>query len=288
VAHAAGWDAAGAGPLLDWLDIPRRHHLADDAADGDLRGLVLLDLPDHDSTTVAHRLEWTGSSGWWTCWSGCSTRRSTPTPRSTTATSRPWRTTARSWSWCSTRPTGSTPRTSPARSWTCAGCSPRTAYPTSRCSRRRPSRARAWTRYGPCWPAAVAAHRAAQRRISADLDGVGAGVAAVVGGPARADGDGGARHALTAALGSAAGVPPIGAAVEQAAVHRAVASTGFPFTRWLRRLRPDPLRRLHLDRARTPPSPRLTATSHARRSARPCPRPAPWNGHASSWPCAVS
>ena len=29
------------------------------------------------------------------------------------------------------------------------------------------------------------------------------------------------------------------------------ATTGFPFTRWLRRLRPDPLRRLHLDRART-------------------------------------
>jgi hypothetical protein len=72
-----------------------------------------------------------------------------------------------------------------------------------------------------------------------------------VGGPARADGAGGARHALTAALGSAAGVPAVGAAVERAAVHRAVASTGFPFTRWLRRLRPDPLRRLHLDRART-------------------------------------
>jgi hypothetical protein len=30
-----------------------------------------------------------------------------------------------------------------------------------------------------------------------------------------------------------------------------VAATGFPFTRWLRKLRPDPLRRLHLDRART-------------------------------------
>jgi hypothetical protein len=39
--------------------------------------------------------------------------------------------------------------------------------------------------------------------------------------------------------------------VHRAAVHRAVAATGFPFTRWLRRLRPDPLRRLHLDRART-------------------------------------
>ena len=32
----------------------------------------------------------TGWSSWPTCWSGCSTRRSTPTPRSTTATSRRW------------------------------------------------------------------------------------------------------------------------------------------------------------------------------------------------------
>jgi hypothetical protein len=98
---------------------------------------------------------------------------------------------------------------------------------------------------------AVAAHRAALRRISADLDAVGADLAATVGGPARDDVDDGARRALTAALGAAAGIPAVGAAVQRAAVHRAVASTGFPFTRWLRRLRPDPLRRLHLDRART-------------------------------------
>ena len=42
----------------------------------------------------------------------------------------------------------------------------------------------------------------------------------------------------------------LGAAVQRAAMHRAVTTTGFPFTRWLRRLRPDPLRRLHLRRAR--------------------------------------
>jgi hypothetical protein len=59
VAHAVVWGAVGAGPLLDWLEIPRRHHLDLSAgtADDDLRGLVLLDLPDHDSTVMAHRLE---------------------------------------------------------------------------------------------------------------------------------------------------------------------------------------------------------------------------------------
>jgi hypothetical protein len=98
---------------------------------------------------------------------------------------------------------------------------------------------------------AVAAHRAALRRIAADLDNVSADLADVVGGPARDDVDDKAQRALVAALGAAAGIPAVGAAVQRAAVHRAVATTGFPFTRWLRRLRPDPLRRLHLDRART-------------------------------------
>jgi hypothetical protein len=98
---------------------------------------------------------------------------------------------------------------------------------------------------------AVTAHRAALRRIAADLDGVGTDLARVVGGPPRDDIDATARRALNAALDSAAGVPAVGAAVQRAAVHRAVAATGFPFTRWVRKLRPDPLRRLHLDRART-------------------------------------
>jgi hypothetical protein len=80
---------------------------------------------------------------------------------------------------------------------------------------------------------------------------VSAQLADVVGGAARDDVDGAAQRALVAALGAAAGIPAVDAAVQRAAVHRAVASTGFPFTRWLRRLRPDPLRRLHLDRART-------------------------------------
>jgi energy-coupling factor transporter ATP-binding protein EcfA2 len=43
-------DAAG---LLSWLDV-RRHAVVDDPA---LDGLVLLDLPDHDSTEAAHRQE---------------------------------------------------------------------------------------------------------------------------------------------------------------------------------------------------------------------------------------
>ena len=60
VAHATvfgGPDSGGAGAdrLLDWLEVPRRHVL--DRPDPALAGLVLLDLPDHDSTRLEHRLE---------------------------------------------------------------------------------------------------------------------------------------------------------------------------------------------------------------------------------------
>ncbi|MFI5955769.1 GTPase [Cryptosporangium sp. NPDC051539] len=55
-AQAAVWNPDGAGPLLDWLDVRRRHHLGDEGADA-LSGLVLLDLPDVDSVRVNHRLE---------------------------------------------------------------------------------------------------------------------------------------------------------------------------------------------------------------------------------------
>lgn len=55
VTHAVVWGDADADSLLDWLEISRRHRL-DDAA-SELDGLVLLDLPDHDSTAVEHRME---------------------------------------------------------------------------------------------------------------------------------------------------------------------------------------------------------------------------------------
>lgn len=53
--HAVVWGDQDAGPLLDWLEVSRRHRVPD--GDEDLEGLVLLDLPDHDSTAVEHRIE---------------------------------------------------------------------------------------------------------------------------------------------------------------------------------------------------------------------------------------
>ncbi len=51
--HACVWGMAGAGPLLDWIGVEDRNRYARSSAldDGErsLSGLLLLDLPDHDS-----------------------------------------------------------------------------------------------------------------------------------------------------------------------------------------------------------------------------------------------
>ncbi len=64
-ASACVWGRDGAEELLEWLGIPPRHQTTRDSmldsgrrgSDSELDGVVLLDLPDHDSTEVAHHLE---------------------------------------------------------------------------------------------------------------------------------------------------------------------------------------------------------------------------------------
>ena len=62
-ATACVWGQEGAEELLEWLGIPARHQVTRDSMlstgkeDNALRGVVLLDLPDHDSTEVSHHLE---------------------------------------------------------------------------------------------------------------------------------------------------------------------------------------------------------------------------------------
>ncbi len=62
-ASAAVWGAEPVGELLDWLEVTRRHSVPpresgpDGSAAPRLDGLVLLDLPDFDSREAAHRAE---------------------------------------------------------------------------------------------------------------------------------------------------------------------------------------------------------------------------------------
>lgn len=62
-ATAVVWGSEGADELLDWIGIPPRHQTMRDSMldarreDSSFDGVVLLDLPDHDSTEVSHHLE---------------------------------------------------------------------------------------------------------------------------------------------------------------------------------------------------------------------------------------
>ncbi|MGA8245821.1 MAG: YfjP family GTPase [Nocardioides sp.] len=62
-ATACVWGKQGAPELLDWLGIAPRHQIMRESLldlgkeDSALQGVVLLDLPDHDSTEVSHHLE---------------------------------------------------------------------------------------------------------------------------------------------------------------------------------------------------------------------------------------
>ncbi|WP_327033352.1 GTPase [Micromonospora ureilytica] len=93
----------------------------------------------------------------------------------------------------------------------------------------------------------VAERQAALRRLAGDVDTVVAGLDELVGSARPAGGpDDTAINGLNRALAGAAGVPAVTEAVERAYRHRAGAATGWPVVRGWRRLRPDPLRRLHL------------------------------------------
>jgi GTP-binding protein EngB required for normal cell division len=93
----------------------------------------------------------------------------------------------------------------------------------------------------------VRSKRAAAQRLRADVVAAASDLAresgdADPGKVRRAD-----RTALVDAFADAAGVPTVVDAVQRAVVRRGGQHTGWLPTRWLGRLRPDPLRRLHLD-----------------------------------------
>ena len=86
---------------------------------------------------------------------------------------------------------------------------------------------------------------AAVARLEADVAAATARLASTCGGDAGRIGRQ-ERERLRRALEEAAGLPTVVAAVDRAHRRRGTLAAGWPFLRWLKRLRPDPLRRLRL------------------------------------------
>ncbi|GAA1591176.1 50S ribosome-binding GTPase [Actinomadura kijaniata] len=247
-AQAARWDPEGSGPLLDWLEVPRRHTV--EGGDPALSGLVLLDLPDHDSIEVAHRLEVDRLVGVvdLLVWvldpqkyadAAVHERYLRPLARHRDVTvvvlNQVDRLPDRAVRRCLDDLRGLLADDGLAGVPVLA-VSARTGrgLPELRgLLAERVSRRQAWA-----------------ARLDADIATAADGLAGALG-PHPGDGPARGGTALTApltrALAEAAGVPTVVAAVARAHRHRSVAATGWPVTRWARRMRPDPLRRLRLD-----------------------------------------
>jgi len=248
---ACVWSGPDADPLLDWLEVPRRHRLSRESVlDADrqstLHGLVLLDLPDHDSTQVAHRLEvdrlvdlvdllvWVVDpqkyadealhSGYLKALAGHETVMLVVLNQ--------------------------VDRLAPDEAETCRRDLRRLldadGLESVRLLTASATRGDGIEKLRTVLAGVVRDQRAVVERVAADLESIAGeldrGLA-----PREADPDTlpGAEELVTA-LSQAAGVAVVLDAVESDYHRRAVAATGWPFTRWARRLRPDPLRRLRL------------------------------------------
>lgn len=292
---AAVW-GEGADPLLDWLEVGRRHQVGaeptvDESAGtgggrgpfrrrtpaGDTTGLVLLDLPDHDSVVTDHRV-----------------RAERLVQRADLLV---WVVDPQKYADAALHEGFLRPLAGRAEVVVVALnqadrlTSDETAAMLADLERliaqdglagARVLAVSARTGQGMDELRALLAKAAAQReaataRLAADERAVARRIVEECGTPPPARQGSQARGDLVAALEAAAGVPTVVDAVRASARRDARAATGWPLTRWVGRLRKDPLRRLGLrsaDRDHRAPSDRDDLVRTSLPTARPAVRSA--------------
>jgi GTP-binding protein EngB required for normal cell division len=252
-ALACAWGPDGAGELLDWLGIPKRHQLNrmslldGQKRDRELSGLVLLDLPDHDSVEVAHHLEverlvqladvlvWVLD----------------PQKYADAAIHHRFLRPLASHSEVMLVVLNHIDALAPDRVESALadlrrllvldglGDVPLLTTSAARGDGLPELRSAIADR--------VAQKRFARERLAADVKVAATRMTEQTGSASPGDIGPAARGELVDACADAAGVPVVVNAIESASVLRARQATGWPVTKWLSRFRPDPLRRLHLD-----------------------------------------
>jgi GTP-binding protein EngB required for normal cell division len=252
-AHACVWGPLEpANRLLDWVGVlPRQRFIRESALDGDdeaaLRGLVLLDLPDFDSIERSHRLEVDRLLGLvdqivWVV---------DPQKYGDRVLHQAYLSQFRSHAEVTIVVLNQADRLSEGDTDIVLADLTRlleedglTGAPVLATSAKQPGML---SELRAALERTVAERQAALRRLGADLEAVSEQLTRMIGPPAAEDEvDRATVRQLSDALAASAGVPAVADAVAGAYRHRAAASTGWPIVRGLRRLRPDPLRRLHL------------------------------------------
>jgi GTP-binding protein EngB required for normal cell division len=258
VAHACVWGPLEpANRLLDWIGVlPRQRFIRESALDGDdeaaLRGLVLLDLPDFDSVEHGHRLEVDRLLGLvdqvvWVV---------DPQKYGDRILHNAYLRQFQQHGDITIVVLNQADRLSTADTEIVLTDLKRlldedglAAAPVMATSAKQPGML---NELRESLEKTVAERQAALRRLAGDLDQVSDQLTGMIGPPAAEDEvDRATVRQLSDALAASAGVPAVAAATANAYRHRAAASTGWPVVRGLRRLRPDPLKRLHLTDAPT-------------------------------------
>jgi GTP-binding protein EngB required for normal cell division len=253
VAHACVWGPLEpANRLLDWIGVlPRQRFIRESALDGDdeaaLRGLVLLDLPDFDSVERGHRLEVDRLLGLvdqvvWVV---------DPQKYGDRILHNAYLRQFKQHSDITIVVLNQADRLSPRDTEIVLTDLKRlleedglSGVPAMATSAKQPGML---TELREALEKTVAERQAALRRLAGDLDVVAEQLATMIGPPAAEDEvDRATVRQLSDALAASAGVPAVVAATGSAYRHRAIASTGWPLIRGARKLRPDPLKRLHL------------------------------------------
>lgn len=252
-ATACVWGADGAAEILEWLGIPPRHQTTRDSMldtrreGSELDGVVLLDLPDHDSTEVSHHLEVErlvvlADLVIWVLdpqkYADAAIHDRFLRPMASHAPvmvavlnhidevpdDRREAMVADLRRLLDNDGLGQVPVLV-----TSAKTGDGVAELRSEIARR------------------VADKKAAKAKMLADLHGVAERLAAVSGTAVPPVVTNSRVEAVNDAFAEAAGVPTVVEAVERATTMRAARATGWPLVSWISRFKPDPLKRLHLD-----------------------------------------
>jgi GTP-binding protein EngB required for normal cell division len=252
-ALACAWGPGGAGELLDWLSIPKRHQISrmglldESSGDDDLQGLVLLDLPDHDSTEVSHHLEVqrlvTFSDVFvWILdpqkYADAALHDGFLKPLSSHADVM-----MVVFNHVDEVPTDQLDAAlaDVRRLLVQDGLGEVPLFATSA------TRGDGLDEFRKALVERIGDKRLSRDRLLADVRVAATRIAAQSGDANPGELGSAARDELVDACAEAAGVPVVVDAIEAATLLRARTATGWPVTKWLSGLRPDPLRRLHLD-----------------------------------------
>ncbi len=253
-ATAAVWGTEDPGPLLDWLAVPRRHQVSEPVSSPgqgaseavDLDGLVLIDLPDFDSRETSHRVE----ADRLLARSDVFVWVTDPQKYADARLHEEYLATLQDHETVMIVVLNQIDRVEDsaavykikqdlARLVAADGAGDFEVIGTSARTLRGVDRLR------EAIGAVVAQRNAAEHRLRGDLSSAARALAAGVAPTEPASSDI-ADDKLRQALSQAAGIPTVLGAVHKDYRRRSTAHTGWPFTRWLSGLRPDPLRRLRL------------------------------------------